>query len=134
MRWRTEGAEVRNGGDLAGCRILVVEDNFLLAMEIEDVLGRQGCVVLGPVGTIEQALTLLECEARPDVAVLDVDLQGRIVTPVAAALDAREVPFLLVTGYANLQLGAPELRGRPRLDKPVSSPDLLRALGQLLDA
>jgi len=125
---------VRGGADLAGCRILVVEDNFLLAMEIEDVLGRQGCVVLGPVGTVEQALLLLEREARPDGAVLDVDLQGRTVTPVAAALIARDVPFVLVTGYADPQLADPELHGRPRLDKPVSGPDLLRALAHLLRA
>jgi CheY-like chemotaxis protein len=123
---------MHDGADLAGCRILIVEDNFLLAMEIEDLLARQGCVVLGPAGTINQALALLEREAAPDAAVLDVDLQGRIVTPVAAALHARDVPYLLVTGYAELQLGDPALRGRPRLDKPVNDQDLLRALVQLL--
>lgn len=120
------------GADVAGCRILIVEDNFLLAMEIEGVLRGHGCVVLGPAGTIEHALALLERETDPDAAVLDVDLQGRRVTPVAAALLARAVPFLLVTGYADLQLADPELQGRPRLDKPVSGPELLRALDQLL--
>jgi CheY-like chemotaxis protein len=124
---------VRNGA-MAGSRVLVVEDNFLLAMEIEGLLGRAGCIVLGPVGTIEHALALLEREARPDVAVLDVDLQGRWVTPVAAVLHARGVPFLLVTGYADPQLRDPELQGRPRLDKPVDGRDLLRMLGQLLHA
>jgi len=125
---------LRNGASMAGWRVLVVEDNFLLAMEIEDLLARQGCAVLGPVGTIEHALALLEREAPPDVAVLDVDLQGRVVTPVAAALRARVVPYLLVTGYADLQLGDPELQGRPRLDKPVSESELLRALLDLLRA
>jgi len=125
---------VRNGVDLSGYRVLVVEDNFLLAMEIEDVLRRHGCIVLGPVGAIDQALALLEREARPDVAVLDVDLQGRLVTPVAAWLSAREVPFVLVTGYADPQLAEPELQGRPRLDKPVSGPHLLRALSRALRA
>jgi CheY-like chemotaxis protein len=123
---------VRNRADLAGCRILLVEDNFLLAMEIEGVLSGRGYVVLGPVGTVEQALALLERENDPDAAVLDVDLQGRWVTPVAAALLARDVPFVLVTGYADLQLAPPELQGRPRLDKPVSGSQLLRALDQLL--
>jgi len=117
---------------MAGRRVLVVEDNFLLAMEIEDLLARQDCVVLGPVGTIEHALALLERETPPDVAVLDVDLQGRVVTPVAAALRARDVPYLLVTGYADLQLGDPELQGRPRLDKPVSDQALLRMLVELV--
>jgi CheY-like chemotaxis protein len=123
---------VRNRADLGGCRILLVEDNFLLAMEIEGVLSGRGYVVLGPVGTVEQALALLERENDPDAAILDVDLQGRWVTPVAAALFARDVPFVLVTGYADLQLAPPELRGRPRLDKPVSGSQLLRALDQLL--
>ena len=125
---------MRDGADLAGCRIFVVEDNFLLAMEIVDLLARQGGVVLGPVGTIEHALALLERETPPDVAVLDVDLQGRVVTPVAAVLRARDVPYLLVTGYADLQLGDPELQGRPRLDKPVNDQALLRALTDLLRA
>jgi len=123
---------VCDGPRLAGCRILLVEDNFLLAMEIEGVLSGQGCIVLGPVGTIEQALVLLEGETGPDAAVLDVDLQGRLVTPVAAALLARGVPFVLVTGYADPQLGALELQGSRRLDKPVSGPELLRTLDQLL--
>ena len=123
---------MRNDASMAGRRVLVVEDNFLLAMEIEDLLARQDCVVLGPVGTIEHALALLERETPPDVAVLDVDLQGRVVTPVAAALHARDVPYLLVTGYADLQLGDPELQGRPRLDKPVSDQALLRMLVELV--
>ena len=125
---------MRNGADLAGCRILVVEDNFLLAMEVEDVLRREGCIVLGPAGTIEQALTLLDGGQLPDAAVLDVDLQGRRVTPVAAKLRAQGVPYLLVTGYADPQLGEPLLQAGPRLDKPVNGHALLRALGRLLQA
>jgi CheY-like chemotaxis protein len=124
---------VRNGANLQDCRVLVVEDNFLLAMEVEAVLSRHGCIVLGPVGTIELALALLEREARLDIAVLDVDLQGRRVTPVAEALRLRGVPFVLVTGYTEPQLGEAELRGRPRLDKPVSGEDLLRALARALN-
>ena len=122
-----------DGSDLAGHRVLVVEDNFLLAMEIEGILHRQGCVLLGPVGTIEHALALLDREAKPDLAVLDVDLQGRRVTPVASALLSRDVPFVLVTGYRELQLDEPELSGRPRLEKPLDSERLLRTLGHLLE-
>ena len=122
-----------NGAALAGYRILVVEDNFLLAMEIEGILHRQGCVVLGPAGTIEHALALLDREAKPDLAVLDVDLQGRRVTPVAATLLSCDVPFVLVTGYRELQLDEPELNGRPRLEKPLDSQSLLRTLARLLE-
>jgi CheY-like chemotaxis protein len=120
---------VRNGADIEGCRVLIVEDNFLLGLEIEALLRESGCVVLGPVGTVDEALALLEREDRPDLAVLDVDLHGRRVTPVAAALHSRAVPSVLVTGYAAAQLREPELRGLPRLEKPVSGSDLLRALG-----
>jgi CheY-like chemotaxis protein len=123
---------VRDGADLAGARILVVEDNFLLAMEIESVLGSAGCTVVGPVATIDEAIALLKRESGLDAAVLDVDLQGRWVTPVANALGALGVPYVLVTGYADPQLRDPELQGRPRLDKPVDSTDLVRALDQLL--
>lgn len=123
-----------NGADVERFRVLVVEDNFLLAMEIEAVLRRHGLTVLGPAGTIEQALALLEREGWPDAAVLDVDLHGRRVTPVAAALSSRKVPFVLVTGYAELQLKEPELQGRLRLDKPVDFQDLLRVLECVLRA
>ena len=123
---------MRNGADAEGCRVLIVEDNFLLAMEVETVLRRHGYVVLGPVGTVEQALALLERDGWPDVAVLDVDLHGRRVTPVAAALRSRQVPLVLVTGYAEPQLKEPELQDLPRLDKPVRGQDVVRALGRAL--
>jgi two-component system, response regulator PdtaR len=123
---------VRNGADSDGCRVLIVEDNFLLAMEIETVLRRRGYVVLGPAGTVEGALAVLERDGWPDAAVLDVDLQGRRVTPVAAALRSRKVPLVLVTGYAEPQLKEPELQGLPRLDKPVSSQEVLSALSAAL--
>jgi two-component system, response regulator PdtaR len=123
---------VRNGAHLEGLRVLVVEDNFLLAMEIEAILRRHGCEILGPAGTVDQALRLLNGAALPDLAVLDVDLQGRRVTPVAAVLRAQGVPYLLVTGYADPQLGDPELQAGPRLDKPVDGADLLHALASLL--
>jgi CheY-like chemotaxis protein len=125
---------VGDDNGLAGRHILVVEDNFLLAMEIERVLRREGCVVLGPVGSVDQALALLEEAARPDLAVLDVDLQGRRVTPVAAWLRSREIPFVLVTGYADLHLGEPDLLGGPRLEKPVDGLTLMATLRRMLAA
>jgi CheY-like chemotaxis protein len=125
-------AGLRNRVGLAGVRILVVEDNFLLAMEIEALLRRQGCEVVGPAGSIEQAVAVLERAEVLNAAVLDVDLQGRLVTPVAAVLRARGVPYVLVTGYARPQLGDPELEEAPRLDKPVSDHDLLRVLRVML--
>ncbi|MGH6895389.1 MAG: response regulator [Geminicoccaceae bacterium] len=120
------------GADLSGRRILVVEDEFLLAMELEALLERRGCTVLGPVPSVGQALAMLDGEP-PDVALLDVNLKGERATPVAAALIGRGVPFVLITGYSRLQLTEPELRHAPRIDKPVTCRDLRRAVAQALD-
>ena len=120
-----------NGADLSGRRILVVEDEFLLAMELETLLSQRGCTVLGPVPSVGQALALIDGEP-PDVALLDVNLKGERATPVAAALLDRGVPFVLITGYSGRQLSEPELRAAPRIDKPVTCRELGRAVAQAL--
>ena len=116
-----------NGADLAGLRVLVIEDEFLLAMELESLLQQRGNLVLGPVSSVGQALAMLDGE-EPDVALLDVNLKGERATPVAAALQARGVPFVLITGYSTAQLSEPELRAAPRIDKPVNCRSLKRAV------
>jgi CheY-like chemotaxis protein len=84
---------------VAGLRLLVVEDEALVAMLIEDILLDLDCVVIGPVGTVAQALALLHRE-EIDGALLDVNLGGGERSyPVADALAARDVPFVFVTGY-----------------------------------
>ena len=124
---------MKNGAALEGLCVLVVEDEFLLAMELEALLEQRGCRVLGPVPTIDRALAVLNRE-RPAVAVLDVNLKGKRATPVAAALRERGVPFVLVTGYSEGQLNEPELKGRPRLDKPLDRQKLLRILERVVQA
>jgi CheY-like chemotaxis protein len=84
---------------VTGLRLLVVEDEALVAMLIEDILLDLDCVVIGPVGTVAQALALLHRE-EIDGALLDVNLGGGERSyPVADALAARDVPFVFVTGY-----------------------------------
>jgi DNA-binding NtrC family response regulator len=122
---------VNSCADLKGRRILVVEDEFLLAMELEGILDRYGCEVLGPASSVERALAALQTD-RPEVVVLDVNLKGTRATPVAAALRDRGVPFVLMTGYSGPQLSEPELRDALRLDKPVDGCDLKRAVAQAL--
>jgi CheY-like chemotaxis protein len=124
---------MKNGTELKGRRVLVVEDEFLVAMELEGVLEQEGCDVLKPASTVSQALAVLEDE-RPEVVVLDVNLRGTRATPVAAALQDRGVPFVLITGYSDLQLNEPELRDAPRLSKPVSHRDLTCAVAKALTA
>jgi two-component SAPR family response regulator len=118
---------VDDGADLAGLRVLIVEDEFLLAMELELLLHQRGCMVLGPVSSVGQALTMLDGE-HPEIALLDVNLKGERATPVAVALQARGVPFVLITGYSQAQLSEPELKNAPRIDKPVSCRALKRAV------
>jgi DNA-binding NarL/FixJ family response regulator len=109
---------------------MVVEDEMLVAMELEALLLEQGCSVVGPAPNAARALALLE-EELPDVAILDVNLNGHTAMPVAEALSEHGVPFLLATGYS--QTLQPELKDAPRVDKPVDHDRLVRILAELLE-
>jgi CheY-like chemotaxis protein len=124
------GAE-RSGGmaRLTGQSVLVVEDEALVAMLVEDALLDAGATVLGPVATVAEALALLERE-MPDVAVLDLNLAGETSTPVADALAARGVPFVVATGYGADGL-PPGHADVPVLAKPYDPDDLTLALSRL---
>ncbi len=101
---------------LAGWRILVVEDETLIALLLEETLQELGCVVVGPVGKLDAALRLASDEVL-NGAILDVTIRGGRVYPVAEILLGRDMPFVLASGYENWAL--PEaLRDQPRLNKP----------------
>ena len=110
--------------------VLVVEDEFLIATELERVLGRHGWRVLGPAPTVGAALRLLDGGARPDVALLDANLRGEMVTPVAARLRALGVPFVLASAYDRAQLAALGLGGAPNVVKPANARRLLAVLAE----
>lgn len=85
---------------LLGLRLLVVEDEALIAMLVEDMLTDFGCVVVGVAGTVADGLAIVRSrDVALDGAVLDVNVGGEKVFPVADALAARGVPFLFATGY-----------------------------------
>jgi CheY-like chemotaxis protein len=107
---------------LADLRILVVEDEVLIALEIEERLQRLGCEIVGPVGRLERALELARSTAL-DGALLDVNIKGGFVYPVAAELRAREVPVVFSTGYAPEALPA-AFRDLPCLRKPFGAGQL----------
>lgn len=113
---------------LEGRRILVVEDEFLIAMEVEDILRALGAEVVGPFGRLEPALEAVQKEVL-DGAVLDVRLGGDTSEQVAAVLVSRDVPVLLTTGYEGEQL-PPVLRSLPRLRKPFDERALRDTLEQ----
>lgn len=116
---------------LMGRRILLVEDEILIALDTQDELTQAGCMVLGPATRLDSAVALAESE-RLDAAVLDVNLDGTYVWPLTELLAARRVPYILLTGFgAALEL--PEhCRTAPRLDKPIRPRALLGVLEDLL--
>jgi CheY-like chemotaxis protein len=116
---------------LKGLRVLIVEDELIIAMELETLLGRLGCVVLDTAPTVKRALRALTHE-QPEVAVLDMNLQGERATPVAEALHEQGVPFVLVTGYGSERLPEKALQEAPRLRKPVNDNQLASAIYEVL--
>ncbi len=80
-------------------RILVVEDEFLIAMSLQDALENAGAVVVGPAPSVEKAIKQIESEPHIDAAVLDVNLGGMLAYPVADMLVAKNIPFVFTSGY-----------------------------------
>lgn len=118
--------------DLAGRRILVAEDEGLIALDIQDMLERWGCAVVGPAATVAAALALIENDHPPDAAILDVHLNGETSEPVARALHSKGHPYLVLTAYQRSHLfGA--LREAPLLNKPVDEKKLHDELSALFE-
>ena len=111
---------------LEGVRVLVVEDEYLVAILIEEILESAGCIVRGPIPRLPDALDAVDHDDF-DAAVLDVNLAGERINPVAQALSRRKVPFVFVTGYGEGVLSE-EFAERPRLCKPFRMADLLGAV------
>ena len=114
-----------------GRRVLVVEDEALTAMALQQLLEDAGYVVLGPVGRVEDALDLLR-SGPPDAAILDVNLFGATVDPVAAMLKGMGVPFLFCTGYHSGATAGALHPEAPVLGKPVNANNLLNAVSRLI--
>jgi DNA-binding response OmpR family regulator len=113
---------------LEGVRVLLVEDEYLVASLIEEILETAGCIVTGPIPRLAQAVDAADRE-RCDAAVLDVNLAGERIYPVADILSRRNIPFVFVTGYGVLP---GEYANRPRLCKPFKMADLLDTLSDIV--
>lgn len=111
-------------------RILVVEDEYLIRMLLEDMLADLGYEVAGSVGSIAEASVVAAKDAF-DGAILDVNLDGQEIFPVAEILAKRGVPFIFVTGYGENSL-PPAFRGRPALQKPFQAESLKTTLAGLV--
>jgi CheY-like chemotaxis protein len=115
-----------SGEDLRGLRVLVVEDEAAISLLLEDMLLDFGCEVIGPAARLATALDTVNRE-KVDLAILDVNVAGEPIYPVAEALAQRSVPFVFSTGYGSA--GIKEVyRDRPVLQKPFAQHDLMQKL------
>jgi CheY-like chemotaxis protein len=114
---------------LSGLKVLVVEDEAIIALMVEDLLGDMGCEVVGTAGELSQAFAMAE-RCVFDCAILDVNLGGQRIDPFVDLLKARGSPFIFATGYG-VQGVREEDRAWPVLLKPINGPRLGEALGRL---
>jgi CheY-like chemotaxis protein len=130
---RVEAKEAARQGlmGVSGKRILVVEDDALVAFALAVSLIDASCIVIGPVGTVAEAMQLIE-EAQFDGVLLDGELKGEPVEEVAAMLARRNKPFAFVTGSTPEDLPA-AFRDAPILAKPFTEEDLLTTVGRLFN-
>ena len=119
-------------GVLRGKKVLIVEDEALIAMLFEDILEDTACQIVGPAMNVRQAMELAGT-AEIDAAVLDVNLNGESSFPVAALLRSRGVPLIFSSGYGSQGL-PPEWQDRPTLPKPFTSDEVVGALERLVAA
>ena len=112
---------------LSGRKILVVEDEWMIAEHLSMLLEDMECEVVGPVGNVADALAKAENE-QIDCALVDANLNGSSSSPIVEVLVAKDMPFIMVTGYGGLELPTPAMNAASRLNKPFTAPELARAL------
>lgn len=117
------------GKELEGRRVLIVEDRYVLASEIAELVRDMGAEVLGPAASVSAAEALVR-ELRANIALLDVNLGGEMIFPLAEQLAKQQTPVVLLTGYHDESLPA-AWRSLPRLLKPVDRRSLREQLLQL---
>jgi CheY-like chemotaxis protein len=116
---------------LHGRRILIVEDDCVTAMDLAETLSAAGARVIGPAGTIDAALELLELRPQLDIALLDIEVEGAFVFDVADELVKREVPIIFTTGYERSEIPV-RFRTARHCEKPVGIAAIARALSDEL--
>jgi CheY-like chemotaxis protein len=116
---------------LQGLTVLVAEDEYLIATDLDRALVEAGMRVLGPVPSLAMTLELMDAAPRLDAAILDVNLQGEMVFPAATVLQDRGVPFVFSTGYDESVIPA-RFQHVTRCEKPVCTARLISALSGAL--
>lgn len=118
---------------LTGRRVLLAEDEYMIAADVAEAFGEAGAEVIGPFSTVQQAMAAVEQQPRIDAAVLDVNLGGELAYPLADALSARDVPYLLNTGYDASAI-RPRYSKITRREKPIEPADLVKTVASLLES
>jgi CheY-like chemotaxis protein len=110
--------------------VLIVEDEALVAMDLESMFESLGYEIFATASSVKNALAALE-KGTPQLAIVDMNLSGDSSLPIADALSKRGVPFVFATGYAELGEMPPHLADVPHLSKPISEKNLMRTIAQL---
>jgi CheY-like chemotaxis protein len=116
----------------SGGSVFLVEDEVMIRMMVADMLGELGYVIAAEAGEISEAIKLAQ-SIEFDLAILDVNVNGKVISPVADLIAARNRPFIFATGYGSSGLPA-EYRDRPALQKPFQIETLARMIDQALNS
>ncbi len=111
--------------------VLLVEDEYLIALNIELAFREAGALVIGPCATVEAATGLLDAGTRPDAAILDINVRETPVFPIAEILKRQQIPFVFATGYDRWAI-PPQFVDVPRFEKPTDPAVLIKAVADLL--
>ena len=122
----------KSADKLTGLRVLIVEDEMLLAMDLEALLEGRGCIVEAA-NSIPLALSAIE-DWAPDVVTLDMNLDGNSSEPIAASLRKRDIPFVVVTGYSDSLAEVAEIKNAPLVKKPYDCGELIEKLSGVVPA
>jgi CheY-like chemotaxis protein len=117
-------------GNTGPLSVLIVEDDTMIRMLLAGMLEELGHSVVGEAGRVDEALVLVNSGLKFDIAILDVNLDGKTAEPIAEAVEARGLKFLFATGYGASGLPEP-FKGRPFLQKPFAAANLAQALTAL---
>jgi CheY-like chemotaxis protein len=116
--------------DVAGLRVLIVEDELLVALSLEDTLRSLGCAVIGPVATLGEALRI-SGDVEADIAILDVNLRGEQVFPAAEVLARRGIPLVFCSGFVGASPLPPCFSDALQVPKPYTDRVIARAVRDL---
>jgi CheY-like chemotaxis protein len=114
-----------------GLKILLVEDEYVIASDLKRILSNLGATILGPAPTIAAAEKILAANPQPDAAILDINVRGVLVYPIAEILVTRSVPFAFVTGYS-FDIVPAEFASAPHCEKPVTARNIEAAVRDCL--